>query len=676
MPPSSSSGYDGAGHRSPTPSRPRYSYDGASRPRYTPSPLSAGNDASDRRRYSVDQNRAAHRPPPVAWQNRAFTPALTENDFYEERRLGDLAGEAAHVDAMDSVSAVHDAGLAGRGSPFYGRAASPYGPYSDGMGYARGPPTSYSWPNALPTSGPDGYPATASEPGQFYAPHPGSARMYEDPYAQGPDYFYQPPPMRPQSVASSSAYTLAHPPSLYPASPMAEAPPSIFGVQADHHGLPSPNQDRSRARDNLPSFPSWNRNWYDGHMSANGHAYTAVPPGSGASGWESETLTRSGRAGAGFHQPYGNNPRESADFVKEERVRMLEKKFGKPKISHRGEGDKDDEGDGEEQVKHDPDADLYAGQVTSKGSIKMPWPKTYLAIKVLLVLVALVAFIMALLVVLMIKPVGDAIPAIKSSPISWALHVGSLLSFLLMTWLFLFRPCCCDSGRSAARNGGAGLEGGAGAGGLGGMVIPVLGGQGGPGNRSGKGIFGRKKNAANGATQMGTTVNLIVDPSMLGGANGGGHHKKKRRSKKRDMYDEESEDSDEDADEDDADDVPGAFRSHHHRRKSPLEMLKQRRLHAVALSSLRRALTFLTLFSLVLLALLIALFAFSGGKATTCKSPGTSWCLCWSVELACNILVEIGILSILVLGWWGYQKARRAMGRNGPGGAVGAGGFA
>lgn len=655
--------------------RPRYSFDGASRSRYSPSPLSAAG-----RRLSVDHYGQGSRPPPTAWNNhRSMTPAAMSNaDYYEERRLGEMAGDIGSPgDALDSVSAIH--------APYVAEPPQlPYGydgdavryPYAGGGGRGGGPPTSFSWPAAVTPN--DAFQATGSEPGHFYAyaPHPGSAQMYDDPYAgygwnAAAEYHYQPPhPPHSMASGSSSAPTLAHPASLYPASPHAETPPSIFGVHADHHGGMGSDRRRSARADHLPAFPPWSRTWYDGHMSANGHAYTTVPPPDGASGWESETLTRSGRSSR--PHPRHSHGRDSADFVKEERIRMLEKKFGKPKIKHRGQGDEDDEADDDDAREViDPDADLAAGAVTSKGSIKMPWPKTYLTLKILLVLVALVAFVMALLAVLMIKPDADATPAIKSSPVSWALHVAALLSFLLMTWLFLFRPCCCDSGRSAAKHGGAGLDNGPA--GLAGMVIPVMGGGGGGGPDAKRGFFGRKKKGMQPGQMMAPTVNLIVDPSALGNALNGGKRKKKRRRRKGDYdgaYSSDDDEDDDDSDDDDDDDeeaIPGAFRGNQ-RRKNPLERMKQRRLHALALASLRRALTWLTLFALVLLALVVVVFAFSKGQATTCKSEGSSWCLCWSVEMACTILVEIGIVCVLILGWWGFSKSRRALGRSGPGG--------
>ncbi len=73
----------------------------------------------------------------------------------------------------------------------------------------------------------------------------------------------------------------------------------MFNVTAAHHtpgGRPRPFDDPraqsgARVGDPLPGFPNWSHTWYGGHLSADGHAYTMVPPGSGQSGWESETIS-------------------------------------------------------------------------------------------------------------------------------------------------------------------------------------------------------------------------------------------------------------------------------------------------------------------------------------------------------------------------------------------------
>ncbi|CAO1614920.1 unnamed protein product [Sympodiomycopsis kandeliae] len=671
--------------------RPRYSYDGSNGRggRYTQSPLSSSSNVhgassstgnGGNRRHSMDPqhfhnqvhnsrppSRAMDhysRPPSRAWQqqqqqqHRPITPAMTDHEYYEERRLGDFtADQAARLDAMDSVSAIHDHQEGEEvTAQFYHPPPGAYDHYYSPRRSQPGPPTSYSWPEQQQQSPHYNtgqyYPSAASEPGIGQQQYPTSAQMYDDPYAaEGPGYFYQ-PPIRPQSVASSSAYTLTHPPALYPASPVSETPPAIFGIHADHHA----GSNGKPRREHLPSFPSWSRHWYDGHLSANGHAYTSVPPPDGASGWESETLTRSGKSPR-------RGGRYSADFVKEERMRMLEKQFGKPKVKHRGDGEDEEEEQGEEngEPPYDPDAELSPGQVTSKGSIKMHWAKTYLTLKVLAMLFALVAVVTGVALVLMIKPSTDSIPAIKSSPTGYILHVASLLSLVVLSYLFLFRPCCCDPARSAAkRKGLQGPEQGN-AGGLGGMIIPVIsGGVGGNGPK--RGFFGRKKNKfghAEGHQPMGTTVNLIVDPSMLTQTQGG---KRKQKRRKDHGYSSASSNDSSDDDDDEGPDLPGNFRNGK-RRLNPLESMQQRRLQNLAIESFKKSLTILTLFTILLLILIVLLFVFSKGKAINCVSNGSSWCLVWKLELASNILIVIALFAILVLGWWGYRKSRRAGGR-------------
>lgn len=132
---------------------------------------------------------------------------------------------------------------------------------------------------------------------------------------------------------------------------------------------------------------------YGGHLSANGHAYTAVAPASAETGWESETLTHSRPSlhGAG-QSPYGyvaNGNEGLSDYVKEERMRMLEKEFG-PKVSRKGKGKGEGEEDGEEEEEQEPE-ELVMGSVDSRGKLVTPGPKKRVAARWLQGLVALVA---------------------------------------------------------------------------------------------------------------------------------------------------------------------------------------------------------------------------------------------------------------------------------------------
>lgn len=101
----------------------------------------------------------------------------------------------------------------------------------------------------------------------------------------------------------------------------------------------------------------------------------------------------------------------------------------------------------------------------------------------------------------MIKPLSPPPPQSKLP--AYVLYILSVITTLALVFLFILYPCCCGSRRR--KNG---VNAGPMAGGM--MVLPV---QGLPGQKNGK----KKKKGQKGDGD-GVQVNLIVDPSMFGGA--------------------------------------------------------------------------------------------------------------------------------------------------------------
>ncbi|SPC60959.1 uncharacterized protein UHOD_01681 [Ustilago sp. UG-2017b] len=371
---------------------------------------------------------------------------------------------------------------------------------------------------------------------------------YEPPHAYDGGFYMEPPGLyepAPQSnlAPSLGAPSIASGPSLggrsrqslpVYASPLmhsaasaagspASEPPNMFNVTAAHHfpggrGRPQDPfaggvvggdpraQPGARMGDPLPGFPNWSHTWYGGHLSADGHAYTMVPPGSGQSGWESETLSRHGPPNAMTGNPYGPSypygPTQGLnDYVKEERIRMLEKEFG-TRVKHKGKSKGADGADSDDDEVDDQPAETPLGGVDEKGRLKLPRHKIRIATRWFQCIVSLVAAGCGIGGFIVIRPAEKAPPS-GTLP-SFVLYGVSALSTIICFWLFAFKPCC-RSNREAA----AGVPGAAGNG----MIIPVMSGGGGPGGKPPKGMFGKKKAIGT----QGTTVNLIVDPALLGG---------------------------------------------------------------------------------------------------------------------------------------------------------------
>lgn len=605
---------------------------------------------------------------------------------YEERSLGEYRAAFCYEEAeCDSASVLvmnrqHDVTATSHPLPYGPRyPSSPFRspvspPRSTAMGASN--PTTYRY---------DAEPYTAYDSAADYYPPPTASVPFENRFAvqTTPDQGYFLPASNSRasgSVASLSSHqTLAHPSALYPASPHSENPPTIFGVHADHHYLSHASKTpaaQASPGDRLPTFPNWSHTWYNGGHSANGHAYTAVRPPSGVSGWESETLSYPGQSPMGVYRGRDRNDEDA--FVKKQRIKMLERKFGKPKIKHRNDdgttqvGEDDNDSNGEES---EPEEPLPPGSVTPRGTLVLVWRQTITIAAVLTVLFALAAVFCAVLAIIVVKiPSPGPIPGIKSHWTSYAVHAASLVAAIATTGIFVFRPCCCDAGRKAARQSGSPADGLGALGGAG-MIIPIFSGQG--GQPSSKGFFGRKKRLMQ-QQQAPPTVNLIVDPSLLAG----GKRNEKHRPASSDYSSDE--DSDDDADDDGWDALPGEYgrRPYRHTRRRRrkrggrsshpgfMARLQTQRIHNLALRSLMQGIAWISLVSLLCFAAICVAFAMSDGRATRCKAEGgsaaSSWCTTWNTEIAMLCLYICSAwtwVTFATLAWRRGRKMRQEVAR-------------
>ncbi|PWN39167.1 hypothetical protein IE81DRAFT_43384 [Ceraceosorus guamensis] len=513
-----------------------------------------------------------------------------------------------------------------------------------------------------------------AEPPQFAAPHRDI------------------PGFRPESVASSRTLTSAahqsvHSPLVASASvagsggavfsnqdlEASSSSPGFFDVEARHHvpGRRSRDQEPMHAvgalnaapntgpyGDALPNFPAWSRTWYGGHLSADGHAYTMVPPamgpGSGnGSGWESETLSRSaGNANGQYGRVYGKaGDHGISDYVKEERMRMLEKEFGAPKVKHaKGQDDDDASDKDDDESEEEEQEELVLGSVDSRGRLITERPKWMLAVRWLQILCALTALACGVGGALLIKTASsastdvsndDTIPAPKGTMPAYIMYAASGVTVLILFYLFLFRPCCCDPMRKHLKESESGAMG---MGGLGGMIIPVLSGGGGPGpggkmpkgmpGGPKRGLFGKRKEMMGGGGAP--TVNLIVDPALLGGGSG----KKGRRGQAEDSSSDEEER------------LPGEGRKRRRKRRKGragvMETMKLQARWRIARSSFKVFLVWDILLCIVWIAVLIVVIAL--GKKCP---PGTAkgWCDAFNGNIAAGAIFAAVTILAIYLDW-------------------------
>jgi len=182
-------------------------------------------------------------------------------------------------------------------------------------------------------------------------------------------------------------------------------------------------------------------------------------------------------------------------LTKEERMRMLEREFGPNATSKRkAQGDFLDE-----------NGKPLIGTVDASGNLVTQGPKKRVTLRILQLLFALGAGIPAIYVAV-IKPVLPAPPA--GTPQAYILYVLSILTYLLLFYLFIIRAYCCNPRRKNKTLMDNPLAGGM-------MVLPV------PNN--GKKKNKGKKPKKGGGGKMGggesgdVQVNLIVDPHVFSG---------------------------------------------------------------------------------------------------------------------------------------------------------------
>lgn len=537
----------------------------------------------------------AHPPP---------SPAYDEYSMYEERDLGinytsyewNRAGPSSSVGPRSSYGSPtpymyrpsYDGGfyLPPR-SPAPSSAPARYPPYSQPVYYSQ---------DTLPGAFPDAY----SEPNPHDWYNPPSDGHYSE---------YRPTP---PSIQSSLPHTYT-----------AESIPRFFGVSAPHHH-PGFHRTSQRGAEELPYFPSWSRAWYDGHHSADGHAYTMARPPSGISGWESETLTHSGA----YPKPYGNYGRREgvADIVKEERMQMLEKEFGKPKVSHRDQ--EEDEDDVKVSDVYDEDEDLPIGAVTSRGKLITERPKWDIAIRWLIGLTSLAAFACGIGGAVLIKPGKNAPKAVGSIP-AYILYALSVISLIIILYLYVIRPCCCDPMRKEIKRGDNPMNP------MAGMVVPILGG-GAPGKmKRGRGPFGRKRGMMQPPTP---TVNLIVDPTFLNG---------RTENKHRDHSDSEDDER-----------LPGDARRSSRRKNGVgvLGNMQMQRRWTVA----RRSLKIQTTWDCILCIAWIAVSIIALGFGQKCPpGGGNGWCNYYNAAIACGVIQAVWLLCAIYLDYRNLTISKR-----------------
>ncbi|GLB34761.1 hypothetical protein LshimejAT787_0203260 [Lyophyllum shimeji] len=273
----------------------------------------------------------------------------------------------------------------------------------------------------------------------------------------------------------------------------------------------------------ISHFPAWSRSWYNSRHSGPTPAsppdiYTPLPashlnsynkPSPFDPGYihrESDNWSDShGYAPASSlgHDstrnllPWSNDHLDDPPIdsvLKEERMRMLEREFGS---KAKGKG----RADFEEGYFLDENGKPVVGTVDEKGNLVTQGPKKRLAVRTLQILLSLAAGVPSIYAALIIRP--KEVPPPAGKPPAFVLYILSVITIMLLLYLFLFRPCCCAGKRQKGFNNHL-------ANGM--MVLPV---QGLPGGKKGKKKGAKKGNGPH-AGQGDVQVNLIVDPQVFG----------------------------------------------------------------------------------------------------------------------------------------------------------------
>ncbi len=308
-------------------------------------------------------------------------------------------------------------------------------------------------------------------------------------------------------------------------------------------------------------------------------------------------------------------------YVKEERMRMLEKEFG-VKVKHRKKGyDSDEEKFDEDE---DEAADLVPGSLTREGKIVRAWQKLAATTRAMQILASLITAAVGIGSAFLIKVPADQPAAPRGKIPTFVLYGVSAVSTLALLYLFVFRPCCCDPVKRKSKMIGPGTR-------AGGMVIPVLAGQ---QQQKSKNPFKSKGKMGRGMPS--TTVNLIVDPSMLGKGN-------------TDLSDSGDEDIDED------EEMPGEARRRRRRRRS--KKLKAERAALQGLWHLaRRSVKLFLIWDIILLLLWLGAVALAFALGKRCPSGSSGgWCDWYNGTIASACVTAVTCLAAL---WWDVSDLR------------------
>ena len=270
--------------------------------------------------------------------------------------------------------------------------------------------------------------------------------------------------------------------------------------------------------------------------------------------------------------------------------------------------------------------------MTSTGRLVTERPKWNLAIRWLMGITTLAGCACGLGGALLIKTTTRDKPAPQGSVPAYILYACSVITLLVILYLYVFRACCCDPMRKEVKAGGAG-QGNP----LGGMVIPVLSG-GGPGGKMKKNKgFGKRGRMMMQQQQQAPTVNLIVDPALLGAMGGGGG----------------KDDSDDD------ERLPGDARRSR-KRKNGLGVLgnmQMQRRWQLARSKVKLLLTW----DIILCILWIACEIVCLGLGKKCPAGSSGgWCDFYNAAIACGFILVTLLVGAIYLDYRDLKVSQNA----------------
>ncbi|KAG6844917.1 hypothetical protein H0H87_002401 [Tephrocybe sp. NHM501043] len=303
--------------------------------------------------------------------------------------------------------------------------------------------------------------------------------------------------------------------------PFSLPPPSRYNSHTSHHShnLPEAHIRSQDSEIDISHFPIWSRNWYDipgsiPRSSSPPDMYTPIPisrlnskrspfdPGQIYPDPDNLSSDTYGLVPSSYHGhdstrnllPWSSDPLDSApihSLLKQERMRMLEREFGL-KVD-KGPVELDD---GQILDEH---GKPLVGTVNANGYLITQGPKKRAALRILQIALALTAAIPSIFAALVIKTNEPPPPAGK--PPAFVLYILSVITVLLLVYLFIIRPWCCTGKRTKGVKSpfSSGI-----------MVLPV---NGLADRKKGKNKKGNQQRAANGGDVQ---INLVVDPEAFG----------------------------------------------------------------------------------------------------------------------------------------------------------------